>query len=69
MGATDGRDRLRAVLTGWGEPEAHIAAASTSHALNASFSDTEAEAALNALGTKLNLVIVALESLGLLKSS
>lgn len=37
---------------------AHLTAdATTSHALNATFSDTEVETALNALGTKLNAVI------------
>ncbi len=36
--------------------------ASTAHALNPTFSDTEAEAALNALGTKINAVITALKA-------
>ncbi len=36
--------------------------ASTSHALNATFSDTEAETALNALGTKLNAAITKLNT-------
>lgn len=34
--------------------------ASTTHNLNSTFSDTEAEAALNALGTKLNSILAAL---------
>src|SRR5678816_2968419 len=37
---------------GVGYDNAHIADASVAHALNATFSDTEVEAALNALGTK-----------------
>jgi hypothetical protein len=36
--------------------------ASTAHALNATFSDTEVEAALNALGTKINAIITALKA-------
>lgn len=39
-----------------------VADASVAHALNATFSDTEVEAALNALGTKLNVVLAALRS-------
>jgi hypothetical protein len=39
------------------------------HALNATFSDTEAEAALNALGTKINAILAALEANGILASS
>ena len=41
---------------------AAVADASTAHALNATFSDTEVEGALNALGTKLNAVLAALRS-------
>ena len=43
----------------------HITDAVTAHALNATFSDTEVEAALDALGAKINAVIALLESLGL----
>ena len=39
-----------------------ITDASTAHALNATFSDVEVETALNALGTKINLIIDALEA-------
>lgn len=42
-----------------------ITDASTAHALNATFSDTEVEAALNALGTKLNSVLAALRGVGI----
>lgn len=38
--------------------------ASTSHDLNATFSDTEAEAALNALGTKLNSTATNVNTIG-----
>lgn len=43
-----------------------IADAVVAHDLNAVFSDTEVEAALNALGTKINAIISALEAHGLL---
>lgn len=46
-----------------------IADASVAHDLNATFSDTEAEAALDALGTKINSIIAALEGAGILASS
>lgn len=45
-----------------GTQAANITDASVAHALNATFSDTEVEAALNALGTKINLIIAALEA-------
>lgn len=54
---------------GTGEKSAHIADASVAHALNATFSDTEAEAALNALGTKINLILDVLEAHGLTATS
>lgn len=47
----------------------HIADASTAHDLNATFSDTEVEAALNALGTKINAILVAIEGAGITKTS
>lgn len=43
-----------------------ITDASTAHALNAVFSDTEAEAALNALGTKVNSILTVLRDTGLI---
>lgn len=46
-----------------------IANASVAHALNATFSDTEVEAALNALGGKINAVIAALVAAGILEAS
>lgn len=49
-----------------GTQTAAITAASEAHALNSTFSDTEAEAALNALGAKINLIITALENAGIL---
>lgn len=39
-----------------------IANASVAHALNATFSDTEVEAALNALGTKINSILAVLRT-------
>lgn len=62
------QDAVEAVIEGvleeagvvTGEPEAAITDAvvnaSVAHALNSTFSDTEAETALNALGTKVNSV-------------
>jgi hypothetical protein len=47
---------------------AAIAAASEAHALADSFDDEESEAALNALGAKINAIIVALENFGILES-
>lgn len=46
-----------------------IANASIAHALNATFSDTEVEAALNALGGKINALIAALVAAGILEAS
>ena len=48
---------------------AHIADAVVAHALNSTFSDTEAESALNALGVKINAIIDALEANGILAAS
>lgn len=45
-----------------GTQVANIADASVAHALNATFSDVEVEAALNALGGKINSIIAALEA-------
>lgn len=42
-----------------------IADASVAHALNSTFSDTEAEAALNALGAKINAILDVLDAAGL----
>lgn len=44
---------------------AAISDASVAHDLNATFSDTEVEAALNALGGKINSIIAALEAAGI----
>jgi hypothetical protein len=45
-----------------GAQVAAITDASVAHALNSTFSDVEVETALNALGTKINLIIAALEA-------
>lgn len=52
-----------------GLPEAAITAASEAHALNATFSDTEAEAALDALGATVNEIIAVLETKGLIEAN
>lgn len=52
-----------------GTTQSKITDASVAHALNATFSDTEVEAALNALGTKINLLIDALEAFKLTSAS
>lgn len=53
-----------ATLTAAGTQAAHIADASVAHALNSTFSDTEVETALNALGTKINAILAVLEGIG-----
>ncbi len=45
---------------------AAITNASVAHALNSTFSDTEVEAALNAMGTKVNLILAALRNSGII---
>lgn len=57
-----------AILAG-GVTVSKITDASTAHALNSTFSDTEVEAALNALGTKINTIIDALEAFKISSSS
>lgn len=47
------------------DQQTSIADASVAHALNATFSDTEAEAALDALGVKINAILDVLDSAGL----
>jgi hypothetical protein len=49
--------------------QALVADASVAHALNATFSDTEVEAALNALGGKINAILDILEAHGLMAAS
>lgn len=58
---TDAGAAVKTVLTG----SASIADASVAHALNATFSDTEVEAALNALGTIINSILDVLDTHGL----
>lgn len=43
-----------------------VADAVVAHALNSTFSDTEVEAALNALGVKINAILDILEAHGLM---
>lgn len=45
-----------------------ITNASVAHALNSTFSDTEAEAALNALGGKINSILAVLRANGIIES-
>lgn len=52
-----------------GTQASHIADASEAHDLNATFSDTEAETALNSLGAKVNAILAALEGVGIVASS
>lgn len=52
-----------------GTQAATIADAEIAHALNSTFSDTEAEAALDALGAKINSILAALEGVGILAAS
>ncbi len=46
--------------------QALVADAVVAHALNATFSDTEVEAALNALGVKINAILDILEEQGIM---
>ncbi len=52
-----------------GSAQTLVADASVAHALNATFSDTEVEAALDALGVKINAALDVLESHGLMKDA
>lgn len=47
------------------DAQASIADAVVAHALNATFSDTEVEAALDALGVKINAILDVLDAAGL----
>lgn len=49
-----------------GAPLAEVAAASEAHALNSTFSDTEVEAALDALGVTVNALIARLVEAGII---
>lgn len=52
-----------------GATGAVIADASEAHALNATFSDTEVENALNALGGKINDILAVLRTNGIIATS
>jgi hypothetical protein len=52
-----------------GTAQTLVADAVVAHALNSTFSDTEAEAALNALGVKINAIFDILEAHGLMKDA
>lgn len=56
-------------ITADGTQASHVADASVAHALNATFSDTEVEGALDALGTKINAILAALEGAGITATS
>ncbi len=51
-------------LTFPGNIQSNITDASETHALNAVFDDTEVEAALDALGVKINAILTALDGFG-----
>lgn len=48
-----------------GTQQSNITDASVAHSLNATFSHTEAEAALNALGVKINSILAVLDAYGM----
>mgnify|MGYP000849647370 CR=1 FL=1 len=52
-----------------GKTGAAITNASVAHALNSTFSDTEVEAALDAIGTKINAILAVLRTNGIIASS
>jgi len=57
------------ILKANGTQAALLVDASVAHALNASFSEVEAEAALDALGGKINTIIDALQGVGIIATS
>lgn len=57
--------KLEALGVPSGTQQDSISDASVAHSINAVFSHTEAEAALNALGTKVNLILDALDAYGI----
>jgi len=67
----DVREVIRDEIQGGvgGEQSAAITDASEAHALNATFSDTEVEGALNALGGKVNDILAALRASGIIATS
>lgn len=52
-----------------GEAQTLVADAVVAHALNATFSDTEVESALDALGVKINALLDIVEAHGLMKDT
>lgn len=52
-----------------GSAQTLVADAVVAHALNATFSDTEVEAALDALGVKVNALLDIVEAHGLMKDA
>lgn len=68
MGVTN-VDVLQCNSINLGTKSNHIADASTAHTISATFSDTEIKAALDALGTKINAIIKALEDNKIIKTS
>lgn len=50
------------------DAQTNVADAVVAHDVNATFSDTEVEAALNALGVKINAILDILEAHGLMKA-
>ncbi len=52
-----------------GQAQTLVADAVVAHNVNATFSDTEVEAALNALGVKINAALDILEAHGLMKDA
>jgi len=63
-----GAHRLKSQIEGTVQSAA-IADASEAHALAGTFDDAEVEAALDALGGKVNAIIAALENAGILATS
>jgi hypothetical protein len=52
-----------------GQAQTHVADAEEAHDVNATFADTEVEAALDALGGKINDIFLILKAHGLMKAS
>lgn len=52
-----------------GTQQAKVANAQTNHTINATFSNTEVKAALDALGTKINSLLAIVEAHGLMSDT
>lgn len=57
------------IISAAGTQANHVTDASIDHTVNGTFSNTEVKGHLDALGTKINSILTALEGVGILKTS